>query len=121
METRKINGICCDAGTWPLEPGRPTILFIHGATNSRRLWSRQLPVITGYANTLALDLPGHGKSEGPGMDTISAYADPHFNCRRRQGNPSQIRDISGGENQESSQGICQKCRAFFTPGTAGHC
>jgi pimeloyl-ACP methyl ester carboxylesterase len=75
METKEINGIYYNAGPLPLNPGNHTIIFIHGAANSRKLWNRQLPEISEYVNTLALDLPGHGKSGGPGMDTISGYAD----------------------------------------------
>ena len=53
--------------------GRPLIL-IHGAGGSHEDWpatlrqSDQLPV-------LALDLPGHGRSPGPGRATVEAYAD----------------------------------------------
>ncbi len=75
MKSGEINEIYYDAGTWPPDPDRPTILFIHGATNSRKLWSKQLTALSQYMNTLAIDLPGHGKSGGPGMDTISGYAD----------------------------------------------
>jgi pimeloyl-ACP methyl ester carboxylesterase len=74
METREVNGIFYDAGKWPLEPDMPTVIFIHGSANSRRLWKEQLTVISEIVNTLAIDLPGHGKSSGTGMESISDYA-----------------------------------------------
>jgi pimeloyl-ACP methyl ester carboxylesterase len=55
--------------------GLRTLVFIHGAGGSHLHWSPpQLRRLTG-ANTYALDLPGHGKSEGQGRTPISAYAD----------------------------------------------
>jgi pimeloyl-ACP methyl ester carboxylesterase len=59
------------------QPGpaeRPTLLLIHGAGGRHLDWPakvRFLPETTVYA----LDLPGHAQSEGPGRDTIDAYAD----------------------------------------------
>lgn len=75
MKSGEINGIYYDAGNWPLDPERSTIVFIHGATNSRKLWKEQVTALSRHANTLAIDLPGHGKSGGSGIDTIAGYAD----------------------------------------------
>lgn len=53
--------------------GAPTLLLIHGVGGSYLHWPprlRRLP----NANVIALDLPGHGESEGPGEDTVPAYA-----------------------------------------------
>lgn len=52
---------------------RPTLVLIHGAGGSRLHWPaelRRLPRATVYT----LDLPGHGRSEGTGCNTISDYA-----------------------------------------------
>lgn len=52
----------------------PTLLLIHGAGGSRLHWPaelRRLPQATVYT----LDLPGHGRSEGPGCDTIQGYTE----------------------------------------------
>jgi len=54
--------------------GQRTLIFVHGAGGSHLHWPPQLRRLTG-ANTYALDLPGHGQSEGQGRKSISAYAD----------------------------------------------
>lgn len=50
------------------------LVFVHGAGGSHLNWPPQLRRLAG-ANTYALDLPGHGQSEGQGRRSISAYAD----------------------------------------------
>lgn len=56
-------------------PGRRApLLLIHGAGGTHMDWPaglRRLPDWTVYA----LDLPGHGKSTGPGRSSIAAYCD----------------------------------------------
>jgi len=74
METIKHNSINFIAGAWPLDPARPTILFIHGSGESSLLWEAQVEALAGRINTIALDLPGHGASDGPGRDSVSDYA-----------------------------------------------
>jgi len=54
--------------------GQRTLVFIHGAGGSHLHWPPQLRRLAGV-NTYALDLPGHGQSEGQGRTFISAYAD----------------------------------------------
>jgi pimeloyl-ACP methyl ester carboxylesterase len=54
--------------------GQHTLVFVHGAGGSHLNWPPQLRRLAG-ANTYALDLPGHRKSEGQGRTSISAYAD----------------------------------------------
>lgn len=53
---------------------RGDLVFVHGAGGSHLHWPPQLRRLAG-ANTYALDLPGHGQSEGQGRTAISAYAD----------------------------------------------
>jgi pimeloyl-ACP methyl ester carboxylesterase len=51
------------------------IIFIHGAGGSLHLWYNQLKMqLTGYCH-VAVDLPGHARSEGRGHQEIQAYAD----------------------------------------------
>jgi len=60
---------------WNRRPaqGRPPLILIHGAGGSHLHWPPQLRNLPG-ASTFALDLPGHGRSHGPGRDTIAGYA-----------------------------------------------
>jgi pimeloyl-ACP methyl ester carboxylesterase len=51
----------------------PLLLLIHGAGGSHLDWPAQLRRIPGV-QTLALDLPGHGRSTGPGLSTVEDYA-----------------------------------------------
>jgi pimeloyl-ACP methyl ester carboxylesterase len=53
-------------------PDAPTLVLIHGAGGSHLHWPaelRRLPEATVYA----LDLPGHGRSDGPGRDSVAGY------------------------------------------------
>ena len=72
METRKTSGIAYNAGNWPLDADKSTILFIHGSGGSKILWDGQVTALAGKVNTLALDLPGHGESDGTGETSVKA-------------------------------------------------
>jgi len=74
MLERKTNGIAYLAGDWPLDPQKSTIIFIHGAGGSGVFWQAQVEGLAERANTLAIDLPGHGKSDGEGKDKVEDYA-----------------------------------------------
>jgi pimeloyl-ACP methyl ester carboxylesterase len=74
MIQKEHNGIAFAAGSWPLRPQRPTIVFIHGSGGNHSLWHGQVDAFAGTANTLALDLPGHGASRGPGCERVADYA-----------------------------------------------
>jgi len=74
MEQRIANGIGFIAGAWPLDPGKTTLVFIHGAGGSGAFWSAQVQGLAERANTVAVDLPGHGQSEGSGHDQVADYA-----------------------------------------------
>jgi pimeloyl-ACP methyl ester carboxylesterase len=73
MHQRESSRIGYLAGSWPLDPTRPTLVFVHGAGGSRLHWEVQLEALLDVANTLAVDLPGHGRSPGPGLDTVDDY------------------------------------------------
>jgi len=75
MHEGKSCGIAFRAGSWPLKPDRPSIVFIHGSGQSLRFWERQVGGLCEKANTLAIDLPGHGRSDGEGMRSVQGYAD----------------------------------------------
>jgi len=74
MEERKTNGIGYITGGWPLDPVKSTIVFIHGAGGSNAFWRAQVEALAERANTVAIDLPGHGQSDGNGHDRIEDNA-----------------------------------------------
>ncbi len=74
MEKREINDIGFITGAWPLDPIKPTLVFIHGAGGAGDFWQAQVEGLSERANTVAVDLPGHGSSRAPGRQTIEAYA-----------------------------------------------
>ena len=74
MITRKINGISCLAAKWPLDSAKATLVFIHGAGGTGKFWQAQIEGLAAAANTVAIDLPGHGLSGASGYDTIEDYA-----------------------------------------------
>ena len=51
----------------------PPLLLIHGAGGSHLDWPAELRRLPGIT-VLVPDLPGHGRSPGPGRQTVSAYA-----------------------------------------------
>ena len=69
-----LKEVSFDVGQWPLKANLPTIIFIHGSGNNRLFWANQLQALTDCANTVAIDLPGHGNTPGQGMDTVNDYA-----------------------------------------------
>ena len=60
----------------PLERAKRTLVFIHGAGLDHSWFGLQSRYF-GYHgwNVLALDLPGHGRSAGPALDSVPALAD----------------------------------------------
>ncbi|MDI6694690.1 MAG: alpha/beta hydrolase [Anaerolineales bacterium] len=54
------------------EGQRPPVVLIHGAGGTHLFWPSEVRRLAGY-RVYALDLPGHGKSGGRGLQTISAY------------------------------------------------
>ncbi len=74
----QVNGDATYAYTAGRElmPGQPTVVFVHGAAMDHTVWILQSRYFAyhGY-NALALDLPGHGRSDGPLLTRIEALAD----------------------------------------------
>jgi pimeloyl-ACP methyl ester carboxylesterase len=51
-----------------------TLVLIHGAGGSHLSWRRQFGELSDQFRIIAVDLPGHGQSEGAGEATIDAYS-----------------------------------------------
>jgi len=49
------------------------ILFIHGAGLDSTVWDRVFPLLKNRYGIIALDLPGHGKSEGEVKNSLTEY------------------------------------------------
>jgi len=58
----------------PVPAAGPPVVFLHGAGGSHQHWLYQVRDVGGSV-TYALDLPGHGRSEGSGRASIAAYGD----------------------------------------------
>ena len=82
MEDRKADGIGFIAGKWPLDPKEATIVFIHGAGGSSNFWQAQIEGLAERVNTVAVDLPGHGRSDGNGCSSIEDYSRAMVNFMR---------------------------------------
>jgi pimeloyl-ACP methyl ester carboxylesterase len=56
--------------------GAPTIVLVHGAGMDGTVWSQQTRYLSMRGvNALAIDLPGHGQSEGPPIGDVAGMAD----------------------------------------------
>ncbi|MEE9497184.1 MAG: alpha/beta fold hydrolase [Desulfobacterales bacterium] len=74
MEQREISGFGFIAGRWPLDQDKSTVVFIHGSGGSGHFWKAQVEGLAERVNTVALDLPGHGRSAKDGKDKITDYS-----------------------------------------------
>ncbi len=58
------------------DPALPTVVFVHGAGMDRTVWALQTRFFAYHGRgVLAVDLPGHGRSTGPALDSVPAVAD----------------------------------------------
>jgi pimeloyl-ACP methyl ester carboxylesterase len=63
-------------GTRTFNPTQRTAVFIHGAANDHSVWALQSRYFAWHGwNVFAVDLPGHGQSDGPLCASIEALAD----------------------------------------------
>ena len=74
MEQKEISGFGFIAGRWPLDQDKSTVVFIHGSGGTGHFWKAQVEGLAERVNTVALDLPGHGRSAKDGKDTIADYS-----------------------------------------------
>jgi len=63
-------------GGKPFDKDKPAVILIHGAGMDHTVWYLQSRYFAHHGRSLlAVDLPGHGRSEGPVIDTIGGMAD----------------------------------------------
>lgn len=63
-------------GGKPFNATLPTVVLVHGAQHDHSVWILQSRWLAHHGfSVLALDLPGHGRSQGPALTDIPAMAD----------------------------------------------
>lgn len=63
-------------GGVPFDPEVRTVVFIHGGAHDHGVWGLQSRYFAHHGcGVLAVDLPGHGRSEGPALRSVGAMAD----------------------------------------------
>lgn len=63
-------------GAKELQSEQPSILFVHGSALDHTVWLLQSRYFAHHHyNVIAVDLPGHGKSQGPVLPTITEMSD----------------------------------------------
>jgi pimeloyl-ACP methyl ester carboxylesterase len=63
-------------GGKPFDPALPTVVFLHGAEHDHCVWVLQSRYLAHHGHSvLAVDLPGHGRSAGPALESVEAMAD----------------------------------------------
>jgi pimeloyl-ACP methyl ester carboxylesterase len=74
----KVNGasVFAHTGGKPFDPAQPVLMLIHGAGTDHTFWGLQTRFFSHHGfSVLAVDLPGHGRSDGPALESIDAIAD----------------------------------------------
>jgi len=74
----QVNGAqtYCYTGGKPLDPGQPTVVFIHGVLNDHSVWALQSRYLAHHGwNVLAVDLPGHSRSQGDAPESVEQATD----------------------------------------------
>jgi len=70
------RGAFCYAGGKAFDSRMPAVVFIHGAEHDHSVWVLQSRYLAHHGHAvLALDLPGHGRSDGPALASVEAIAD----------------------------------------------
>ena len=74
----QVNGHTsyCYTGGKPFDAAKPTVVFIHGVLHDHSVWILQTRYLAHHGwNVLAVDLPGHCRSDGPPPATVEEAAD----------------------------------------------
>lgn len=63
-------------GGKPFDAALPCVVFIHGALHDHSVWTLLARHFAHHGRSvLAVDLPGHGRSAGPALDSVEALGD----------------------------------------------
>ena len=74
LQVNNHNTYCYTAGK-ALDTAKPTAVFIHGVLNDHSVWILQSRYMANHGwNVLAIDLPGHCKSEGDAPASVEEAA-----------------------------------------------
>lgn len=74
----EVNGhaVYAYTGGKALRPELPTVILIHGVLCDHSVWALQSRYLANHGwNVLAIDLPGHCRSQGPAPASVEAAAD----------------------------------------------
>ncbi|MGA3208846.1 MAG: alpha/beta hydrolase [Syntrophales bacterium] len=73
----EISGanIACWVSSKDFSHGKKTLFFIHGSGGDHRIWIKQYTRLQDEFNVAAIDLPGHGLSEGRGEQDVAQYVE----------------------------------------------
>ncbi len=74
---QEIDGlkIACWVNDEGFSKNRKSLVFVHGSGCDHTLWKNQYERLQGNYNIVALDLPGHGQSEGKGEEEVGLYVE----------------------------------------------
>ena len=120
MLQRMTGGIGYLTGAWPLDPEKSTLVFIHGAGGHAYFWQAQMEALSDRANIVALDLPGHGRSDGSGKESITEYAQAVSEFLADIGAPNPVPcgfSLGGAIAQQLLMDFPQLCSAGILIGT----
>lgn len=71
----KVRGkpVFAATGGRPFDAALPAVVFVHGAGMDHTVWSMQTRFFAHHGRAvLAVDLPGHGRSDGPALGSVEA-------------------------------------------------
>jgi len=67
--------VFASTGGRPIDPDRPLVILLHGAGQDRTIWFLQTRYLAHHGfSVMAVDLPGHGRSDGPPLASIEAMS-----------------------------------------------
>ena len=76
IDRRRTPSVFVATGGRAPDAGAPLVVFLHGAGMDHSVWALQSRWFAHHGRSvLAVDLPGHGGSEGPALASIEALAD----------------------------------------------